>query len=215
MCAKLRPVILANMPADPSGRSLGRSLGRDLERGLDRGLERVARQRRRAIEALHRSERESGAELAALDKNADDAPLASNGWHWSISHTSRFSAGVVSRAPIGIDIERIARRRIEVVAAVASPAERGLFAEFGAREFVRVWTAKEAVLKKAGVGLAELSSARVLSVPSDHCMIIAHRGRRHLAHQWEHDGHVAAISSDDDELEVHWTWEMRDAERGA
>ncbi len=196
---KLCPVILANEKS------------RDVK-----GLERVARQRRRAIEALHCSERESGAELAVLEKDADDAPLASNGWHWSISHTSDFSAGIVSRARVGIDIESVSRRRLELVTAVASPTERELFPEFGAREFVRVWTAKEAVLKKAGIGLAELSAARVLSVPNDQCLIVAHRGRRHLAHQWEHDGHVAAISTDDaGDLEVHWTWEVRDAERGA
>jgi 4'-phosphopantetheinyl transferase len=181
-----------------------------------KGLQRVERQRQRALAALRCSERESGAELAALEKNADDAPIVSNGWHWSISHTSAFSAGVVSRAPIGIDIESVVQRRLEVVTAVASRAERELFPDFGAREFVRVWTAKEAVLKKAGVGLTELSSARVLSVPNDQCMILAHRGRRHLAHQWEYLGHVAAISSDDaGDLEVHWTWEVRDAERGA
>jgi 4'-phosphopantetheinyl transferase len=196
---KLCPVILANEKS------------RDVK-----GLERVERQRRRAIEALHCSERESGAELAVLEKDADDAPLASNGWHWSISHTSDFSAGIVSRARVGIDIESVSRRRLELVTAVASPTERELFPEFGAREFVRVWTAKEAVLKKAGIGLAELSAARVLSVPNDQCLIVAHRGRRHLAHQWEHDGHVAAISTDDaGDLEVHWTWEVRDAERGA
>ena len=55
--------------------------------------------------------------------------------------------------------------------------------------------------------------ARVVSVPNDTCLVISHRGRRHLAHQWERSGHVAAISSDDEgDLEVHWTWEVRDGE---
>lgn len=195
---KLCPVILVNPPAGPG----------------TRGMARVEMQRRRALAALHCSEEESGARLARVEKNDDDAPVASNGWHWSISHTRAFSAGVVSRTPIGIDIEPIRVKRLEVVTAVASDDERSMFGEFGPRELVRVWTAKEAVLKKAGIGLLELSSARVVSVPNDTCLVIEHRGRRHLAHQWERSGHVAAISCDDDgALEVHWTWEVRDGER--
>jgi hypothetical protein len=46
--------------------------------------------------------------------------------------------------------------------------------------------------------------------------VLSHRGREHLAHQWEHEGHVAAISTDDPgDLEVHWTWEVRDGDRDA
>ena len=194
---KICPVILVNSPSGPSVK----------------GIARVEMQRRRALAALRCSEKESGAQLARIEKNAEDAPVASNGWHWSISHTRDYSAGVVSRTPIGIDIEPIRVKRLEVVTSVASDDERSMFDEFGPRELVRVWTAKEAVLKKAGVGLLELSSARVVSVPNDTCLVISHRGRRHLAHQWERSGHVAAISSDDEgDLEVHWTWEVRDGE---
>jgi 4'-phosphopantetheinyl transferase len=195
---KLCPVILANARHDSDAK----------------GLARVAEQRRRALEALRCSERETGAELSdALEKDPNDAPLPSNGWHWSISHTRAFSAGIVSRAPVGIDIESVVQRRLEVVTTVASRAERELFRDFGPREFIRVWTAKEAVLKKAGVGLAELSAARVLSVPNDNCLVLSHRGREHLAHQWEYRGHVAAISTDESgDLEVHWTWEAHDGE---
>jgi phosphopantetheinyl transferase len=200
---KLCPVILANPRSEPGMPEV-------------RGLARVQRQRQRALAALRCSERESGAELARLEKGAGDEPLPSNGWHWSISHTRAFSAGIVSRAPVGIDIESVVQRRLEVVTTVASPAERELFGAFGPREFIRVWTAKEAVLKKAGVGLAELSAARVISVPSETCLVVSHRGREHFAHQWERDGHVAAISSDDPgDLEVHWTWEVRDDQRRA
>jgi 4'-phosphopantetheinyl transferase len=178
----------------------------------------VAAQRRRAEDALRASEMQSHAKLARLAKGVNDEPLPSNGWYWSVSHSRDWSAGIVSHSPVGIDVERIAERGLELQAAVASPSERALFTSFSDRELLRVWTAKEAVLKKAGVGLAELSAARVVEVPSDVCIVISHRRRPHLVHQSERYGYVAALSADaadeGDGVEVIWTWEARDGERG-
>ena len=80
------------------------------------------------------------------------------GRHWSVSHDAWWSAAVVGRARVGIDVERLQSRREEMVDALISDAEREhLAAGLDATVFARIWTAKEAVLKSVGVGLGELS----------------------------------------------------------
>lgn len=172
-----------------------------------RGRAQVAAQSQLARTALERSARDAGATLAELAKDSEDAPLPSNGWHWSLSHTTRFAAGAVCRNPIGIDVEEIAPRKQEIVPRVTSRAELELLGGFQWDRFMRVWTAKEAVLKKAGCGLLELSRCTLVAVPDGDSMVLQHRGREHFVHQRTRARHVASLTHDGDpSLDLRWTW---------
>jgi 4'-phosphopantetheinyl transferase len=171
-----------------------------------RGRARLQSQSALAREALAISARSTGAVLGPLEKDGEDAPLPANGWHWSLSHSAGFAAGVVCRARIGIDVEAIAPRRADVVARVSSRAELELLGGFSWQAFVRVWTAKEAVLKKAGVGLLELDRCRLVAVADERTLVLHHRDRDHVVQQSVEGGHVAAVTHDDVDHVVEWTW---------
>ena len=171
------------------------------------GRARVVAQSRRAREALALSAEASGAQLGALEKDAEDAPLPSNGWHWSISHGRGYAAGVVARQRVGLDVERVEVRNPDVVSRVTTRFELELLGGFTWEAFVRVWTAKEAVLKKAGVGLLELSRCTIVAVPDAESMVVHHRGRDHRMHQCTRDHHVAAVTHDDPaSTGIEWAW---------
>jgi len=87
-------------------------------------IERVAAQSRGAREALSISAELSGAHDGPWQKDVEHVPLPQDGWHWSISHDAHWSAAIVGRSRVGIDVERIERRRGEMVEALISPAER-------------------------------------------------------------------------------------------
>jgi 4'-phosphopantetheinyl transferase len=169
------------------------------------GRERVALASERAREALYASARLSGADLGLLEKDARDAPLPSNGWHWSIAHAGPCVVGVVCRQPVGVDLEPLADRRPELVAAALGPAERDLLAPFGEEGFVRGWTAKEAVLKKLGVGLTELSRCRIVEIdPAGEVLELEHDGRGHRVHATQLGLLIAAVSFDGPDRPVRW-----------
>jgi 4'-phosphopantetheinyl transferase len=179
-----------------------------------RGRARLESQSALAREALVLSARSSGARLGLLAKDAEEAPLPSNGWHWSLSHADGFAAGVVCRARIGIDVEAIAPRRSDVVARVSSREELELLGGFSWEAFVRVWTAKEAVLKKAGVGLLELDKCRLVAVAGDRTLVVSHRGRDHVVVQSIEADHVAAVTHDDVTALVEWHWDPQTIAHG-
>jgi 4'-phosphopantetheinyl transferase len=181
-------------------------LARSAHDDVLRGRARLDAQSALAREALEQSARASGAALGPLEKDAEEAPLPTNGWHWSLSHAAGFAAGAVCRARIGIDVEAVAPRRSDVVARVSSREELDLLGGFSWEAFVRVWTAKEAVLKKAGVGLLELDRCRVVAVPGRRTLVVNHRGRDHVVEQRMECEHVAAVTHDDVDRIVHWTW---------
>lgn len=148
-----------------------------------RGVERVQWLRTQALAALAQAARAQGAELGPLHKDERDAPLASNGWHWSISHTSVGERGLVaasvSRDPVGVDAEALRLPREEIVAGALSPAESGLFGNGDeAWRFTRAWTAKEAVLKKLSLGLMSLSEVHIEDVDGD-SLVLERQGTRH------------------------------------
>lgn len=172
-----------------------------------RGSERVAEQSRHARLALARSAGLSDARLGALEKGEHDAPLPSLGWYWSISHARAFSAGIVARAPVGIDVEAVAPRKPEIVPKVASRPELELLGGFRWESFFRVWTAKEAVLKKAGCGILELSRCTLVAAPTAELLIVTHRGREHVVRSILRHRHVAAVACDAD-FELDWSVDL-------
>jgi len=170
----------------------------------------LLRQREAAGRALGESARRSGAELGPLESDERGAPRPSNGWHWSISHSGSRAAAAVWRAPLGIDLERKQPRRREVLRRVLNPREKELLDGPERLVFLRAWTAKEAVLKKLGVGLAGLSDCRIVEVHGPDRLLLDARGARHAVWQAHTpDRHVLSLAADalagsPWDLEVEW-----------
>lgn len=168
---------------------------------------RIARSAEGARAAVLRSAQLCGARLGALEQAPDGAPRPSLGWHWSLSHAGLHVAGVVARERVGVDIEARERCRPELVEAALDSRERELLAQRENDEglaFVRGWTAKEAVLKKLGVGLSALSRCRIVAVPSTERLEIEHDGEAHQVEQLVLERAVAAVSLDGPPREVRW-----------
>lgn len=171
------------------------------------GVVRVDAQRARAQEALERAWTRAGAPRSGPRTDGDGAPIAVDGWHWSRSHTRDCAAAVVSSAPVGIDVEPIAWRKAARYSNVVSEDERRLLGDLDALLFTRLWTAKESVLKRAGVGLAELSDCRVVDAPSGAVMRVAHRDTLHVVQQSIEHGFVVSLCAGLSEgTRIDWIW---------
>jgi phosphopantetheinyl transferase len=104
---------------------------------------------------------------------------------------------VVSRVPAGIDIERVKPVSRSLFDKILTPEE---FACFGdkvcVQAFFRTFTAKEAVLKSRGVGLAGLSKVRVVAAPTSTVTLLDYQGSVcAVTHFWV-DRHIASVVSD-------------------
>lgn len=175
------------------------------------GAARVASQRAAARAACLASARANGLALDALPQDDEGVPQAADGWRWSISHARGFVAGVVHRGAVGIDVEGVKQRRSELVAAAVGRDELELLGGFRWRTFTRLWSAKEAVLKKTLVGLAGLSRCRLVAAPSERALVLGFQGRAHLVHQRYRLGHWASLCADPapgahEDAEVAWDW---------
>ncbi|MDA1266235.1 MAG: 4'-phosphopantetheinyl transferase superfamily protein, partial [Planctomycetota bacterium] len=103
-----------------------------------------------------------------------------------------YVAAVLAREPVGVDLERVAERRAALHDKVADETERELLAPWDALAFTRLWTAKESVLKAAGVGMAELSGCRLRGREGD-ALTLEHRGRACHVLQRQFGDHVFAV----------------------
>ena len=64
--------------------------------------------------------------------------------HFNLSHSRGAAVCALSGEPVGVDVELL------------RPPPRRLAGEMGAEEFFRLWTAKEATVKRRGLGIAAL-----------------------------------------------------------
>lgn len=139
-----------------------------------------------------------------FDKLPSGAPAPHGDWRWSISHDAVRVAGAVFEGPIGVDLERIVLRRQALVERVLKPEEWELFAGDEALSFTRAWTAKESVLKAAGVGLAELRRCQITCVLDEHRLLLRHREQELLVQQHRYEDHILAVHVPGDDWSVEW-----------
>ncbi|MFZ5564871.1 MAG: 4'-phosphopantetheinyl transferase family protein [Thermodesulfobacteriota bacterium] len=137
-------------------------------------------------------------------KDDRGAPVPEQGVWWSVSHKPDYVAGVVSAAPIGIDVEKIAPRSEALIPKVVSPAEAALFSQDRWTVFFRCWTAKEATLKSRGAGIADLDRCRIVSVFSDVRVAVCFKDAALFVEQCFFDGHVASVAGSENQP-VEWT----------
>jgi 4'-phosphopantetheinyl transferase len=85
--------------------------------------------------------------------NEHGKPYWENGPYFSISHCKQGIAVAIDDQPIGIDIEGIRHADADLIARTMNEEELLRIKELGIREFTRLWTCKEAVVKAQGVGI--------------------------------------------------------------
>lgn len=158
-------VVLRQVPTDTSARRPDHSAQRSI-----------------AIEA----ERDSAAHLGhVLPEERHDhlgAPLPVDGLHRSRSHSRGLAAGVVWTAPIGIDLECKLPHNPDSRRTGLGADEATLLGGDDDATFLRAWTAKEAVVKLHGHGLAGLAHAKITGAPSDRRLMVHYRGEDHNVH---------------------------------
>jgi 4'-phosphopantetheinyl transferase len=168
-----------------------------------KGRDKVAALRRRAREALGHSAHYSGVSLGLLKKDDHGAPLPFNGVHWSLTHKERFVAAVTAPHPIGIDIEMVRPFNAALHRRLAGDEEWALAPQVTRDLFFRYWTAKEAVLKAVGKGLAGLSYCRIMTiVDSEHLIVAFKDSKWTVAQYWGTKDHILAVTAD--QVEIKW-----------
>jgi len=165
------------------------------------GREKVAALSNCARQALRLSAERIGVALGELRKDGDDVPLPFGGYHWSVSHKPKYVAAVIGHGRTGIDIEEIGPRKENIFGYVASAEEWRLFGGESWDSLYRCWTAKEAVVKSTGAGLAGLKSCRVADVLDDANISLSFEGRLYQVAQMRLDGHIVSILKNDNLVE--------------
>ena len=92
-------------------------------------------------------------QLSTFNYEKNGKPYVENGPYFSISHCKTAIAVAIDDQPIGIDIESIRQADEDLIERVMNEQERLAISELGMREFTRLWTQKEAIVKAQGTGI--------------------------------------------------------------
>jgi len=168
------------------------------------GPEALQAQRAAARVALARSARYSGVVLGSLEKHANGAPLPSNGVFWSISHTTTYVVAVTAPCAVGIDIEKIKPFSPPLQEEIAGKPEWALVPLVTDLLFYRYWTAKEAVLKEVGQGLAGLPDCTIEEIVDDTHMILRYHSELFMVLHYKAPGnHLCALTTNNSPIKWH------------
>lgn len=142
-----------------------------------------------------------------FEKDLSGIPKPYNGIHWSITHKPDYVAGVVSNEPVGIDIERIKPVSDTMFKKLVHDDEKMQFDCLGNHInenilFFRLFTAKESVLKKTGIGIKGLSRIKICSVIDKTHLIVKFEGENYLVEHFYLDDHIVSVTKD--LFDVRW-----------
>lgn len=130
-------------------------------------------------------------------------PLPFGNVFWSLSHKPGFVAGVAAMEPVGIDIEEPRPIPEAVFQKIVDPNEWSHFKDQGREAvFFRSFTAKEAVLKKAGIGFKGLFNTKVIQVLNERHLVAQCQGKKYLIENFYFDGGLASVTKDN--LDIEW-----------
>jgi 4'-phosphopantetheinyl transferase len=156
-----------------------------------------------ARNALELSAQKCQLQLGELKKDDHGVPLPFHGHYWSLTHKPRYVGAVISHQKTGIDIEEVRSMSDPMFKRVASDREWRLGGGRSETLFFRFWTAKEAVLKAEGVGMAGLSNCVVTRLSGQQYLEITYQQKRYLIEHVYFNGHIASVVKN--KLESQWT----------
>lgn len=84
-------------------------------------------------------------------------------FHFSISHTENAVAVAFSKEPIGVDTEKIRSVNLKVADRFFTEEEQEYInsdVSLSCRRFFKIWTKKEAIIKKSGLKLKDIKTAK-------------------------------------------------------
>lgn len=171
---------------------------------FEHGPARVAAQSAAARRALARAAEELGLGPLLLTKSERGAPRVDRpGWHTSLAHTRSLALAVLAERPVGADIEDLRAPRLTKLQRFFEPGELARLGSFDPKELAALWSAKEAALKLAGVGIEELGQVVLLGRTPDG-LALSHRSTpRRVVHR-EVDSHLVALCVDAQEYVLIW-----------
>lgn len=157
-----------------------------------------------ALDSLKASGQRSGFYPEKLRKGARGQPLPSNGVFWSVSHKGDYTAGLVSKSAAGIDVELIKNVSDPLSKRIVSENEKKCFEDDDSDIiFFRCFTAKEAVLKSAGVGLTGLSGISVVKVEDLRTLILEYKNTEYKVEHIFFDKYIASVVKDNYKVKWH------------
>jgi len=141
-----------------------------------------------------------GEKAEEIEYNEHGKPFFEQGPFFSISHSRQYSVIAVSENEIGIDIEMHENPSKRLMERCFTEEEQE-FAEMSTENFLRIWTAKEAVLKFLGTGFSfSPKNFSVLPLSEEHK--IEGRKIRFFCEKIENVPITAAFCGNDDIFEI-------------
>jgi 4'-phosphopantetheinyl transferase len=145
----------------------------------------------------------SGLAVPAFSQDREDRPLPTEDVHWGVAHKPTMLVGVCSDRRVAVDIEFIKGRTDYQIAGALSEAEHRMLGGRTLEAYFLAWVAKEAVLKKVGVGLSHLSRTAIMDAWSDGALVAYDTDVHEIGYAF-YNQHVAAITAPS--REVVWTF---------
>ncbi len=166
------------------------------------GREKVSFLSRHARRALEISAQKRQIQLGDLKKNENGVPLPFNGNYWSVTHKTEYVGGVIARARIGIDLEKIRPVKEALHRKTAHKNEWALSDTEKTILFFRYWTSKESVLKASGTGIRDLLKCRIKRIIDDRHLVVIYREHNWVVEHFYFNEHIVSVVKNN--VDVEW-----------